>query len=205
MDTPHRCPSYHLKTGQSTVESVTPEKDKGQLDAVEVRTGLLVPKPLSMHGMAKKGMVDIATTVDQALLDAAEWVGVSVWAVIAAIAVALLLVLILAFHCVRRGSPIKIYATRGEVGDDPLEFVERTLVEFPADRIKIEADRGKVIIKLVSAKPVAVEEPLLPQEVKEEPLLAKVEEPKPPEEKPSKSEPIPLGAVESESEEEKTK
>ncbi|MEE8403141.1 MAG: hypothetical protein V3R93_05250 [Candidatus Hydrothermarchaeaceae archaeon] len=155
--------------------------------------------------MAKRGMADIATTVDQALLDAAEWAGVSVWTVIAAIVVAILLVLILAVHCVRRGSPIKIYATRGEAGDDPLEFVEKTLVEFPADRIKIEAGKGKVIIKLVSAKPAAVEEPLLPQEVKGEPLPAKVEEPKPPEKKPSESEPIPMGAVESKPEEQKTK
>ncbi len=185
-----------------------------------LKTGLLVPKPLLMHGMAKKGMADIATTVDQALLDAAEWAGVSVWAVIAAIAVAILIVLILAFYCVSRGSPIKIYATRGEAGDDPLKFVEKTLVEFPADRIKIEADKGKVIIKLVSAKPVAEteggrdllneydippEEPLLPQKVKEEPLPTKVGKPKPPEEKPSKSEPIPMGAVESKPEEQKTK
>jgi len=165
-----------------------------------------------MHEMTEENMVDIVAVANQALLDAAEWAGVSVWLIIAAIAAVLLnnmLLLILGIYWIKRKreSPIKIDATRGKAGDTALEFVEKTLVEFPADQIKIETTKGKVIIKLVSAKPATVEEPLLPQEVKGEPLPSKAEEPKeaPPEKKPPESEPIPMGAVESPPEEQKTK
>lgn len=164
-------------------------------------------------------MVDIIAAANQALLDVAEWAGVSVWLVIAAIVAALLnhvLVLMLGVYWFKRKreSSIKLHATQGEAGSDAHEFVEKTLMEFPADRIKIETAKGMVTIKLISQQPTTVEESLLPQDVKGEPLPSKVEEPKPseskkpepaPEKKPPESEPIPVGAVESTPEEQKTK
>lgn len=151
-------------------------------------------------------MADIAITVNQALLDAAEWAEVSVWVVITVIAVAALIALIFVFYCVKhRQEPlIKIYTEQGEAGDDALEFVEKTLAEFPADRIKIEASKGKVVIKLVSVKAATEKEAEedvsskqnLPQEVKGEPLPTIVEEPAS-EEQPQKSEPIPMGTADS--------
>lgn len=150
-------------------------------------------------------MADIVTTANQALLDAAEWAGASVWIIIAAIATALLIFIILVFYLVKRKHevPVKIYTTDGEAGSEALEFVEKTLVEFPADRIRIEGTKGKVVIKLVSPKPVTPEEPLLPQEVKEGPLPSKLEKPKPAESEEPESEPIAMGAVESEEQETK--
>ena len=154
-------------------------------------------------------MADIASVVDQALLDAAEWAGVSVWAVIGGITAAIVILIVLAAWLVkrRRGASVKIYTEDGQ-----LEFVEKTVAEFPADRIRIEGKKGKVVIKLISPKPEGGEEPLLPQEVKEEPLLSKYMEPKPPvptekeEKKPEpKSEPIAMGAVESTPEKPKKK
>lgn len=159
-----------------------------------------------MYEVTGENMADIVTTANQALLDAAEWAGASVWIIIAAIATALLIFIILVFYLVKRKHevPVKIYTTEGEAGSEALEFVEKTLVEFPADRIRIEGTKGKVVIKLVSPKPVTPEEPLLPQEVKEGPLLSKLTESKSkkPEEEPE-SEPIAMGAVESEEQETK--
>lgn len=161
-----------------------------------------------MYEVTGENMADIVTTTNQALLDAAEWAGASVWIIIAAIATALLIFIILVFYLVKRKHevPVKIYTTDGEAGSEALEFVEKTLVEFPADRIRIEGTKGKVVIKLISPKPVTPEEPLLPQEVKEGPLLSKVKESKsekPEEEEEPESEPIAMGAVESEEQETK--
>lgn len=160
-------------------------------------------------------MADIATTVNQALLDAAEWAEVSVWVVITVLAVAILIALIFVFYCIKHMQEplIKVYTEQGEAGDDALEFVEKTLAEFPADHIKIEATKGKVVIKLVSIKAATEKEAGgddvsskqgLPQEVKGEPLPTVVEEPAS-EEKPQKSEPIPMGAAESAPEEKESK
>ncbi|MEE9564711.1 MAG: hypothetical protein V3V63_03275 [Candidatus Hydrothermarchaeaceae archaeon] len=158
-----------------------------------------------MYEVTGENMADIVTTANQALLDAAEWAGASVWIIIAAIATALLIFIILVFYLVKRKHevPVKIYTTEGEAGSEALEFVEKTLMEFPADRIRIEGTKGKVVIKLVSPKPVTPEEPLLPQEVKEGPLPSKLEKPKPAESEEPESEPIAMGAVESEEQETK--
>jgi outer membrane biosynthesis protein TonB len=162
-----------------------------------------------MYEVTGWDMADIASVVDQALLDAAEWAGVSVWAVIGGITAAIVILIVLAAWLVkrRRGASVKIYTEDGQ-----LEFVEKTVAEFPADRIRIEGKKGKVVIKLISPKPEGGGEPLLPQEVKEEPLLSKYMEPKPPvppekeEKEPEpKSEPIAMGAVESAPEKPKKK
>lgn len=152
---------------------------------------------------------DVTTIVNQVLLDAAEWSGVSVWAVLAAIATAIIVLLILLAWWVERRyeSSVQVHTDEGS-----LEIVEKTVAEFPADRVRIEGIKGKVIIKLISPKSEAADEPLPPQEIKEEPLLSKYMEPKPPvptekeEKKPEpKSEPIAMGAVESTPEKPKKK
>ncbi|MEE9474736.1 MAG: hypothetical protein V3V36_03605 [Candidatus Hydrothermarchaeaceae archaeon] len=163
-----------------------------------------------MHEMADGNMVDIVAAVNQGLLDVAEWAGVSVWLVIATIAVALLnhiflLILFLYWIKWRRGPSIKVSAAQEDAGGDELELVERTLAEFPADQIKIETTKGKVVLKLVSTKPMTVKEPLLPQEIKGEPLPSKVEESKSSEPDEPESEPIPMKGRESTPEKQETK
>jgi hypothetical protein len=145
-------------------------------------------------------IADITTYSNQALLDAAEWSGVSVWTLIAAVATVIIIILLLAIWLIERRheAPVNIYTDEGQ-----LEFVEKTLAEFPADRIRIEGKKGKVVIKLISPKPVAEEELLPPQEVKGEALPSKVEKAKPPisaeskkeEEVEKETKPIAMGAV----------
>lgn len=165
---------------------------------------IYVPKPLFMQEVGGKNMVEIATLTNQALLDAAEWAGVSVWVIVGGLITALVILLLIAVRQFKQKPYIKVYATRGEAGDDALEFVEKTLVEFPADSIKIEATGGKVIISLISQKPMAVEEPHLPPEIRGNLLPSKVERPRPkepaPEKKPKESKPIPMGNAKSVSE-----
>lgn len=142
-------------------------------------------------------IADMQAYSNQALLDVAAWAGVGVWIVIGAIAGAVLLLLILVVWLIERKheAPVSVYA-----GERELEFVEKTIAEFPADQIRIEGKKGKVVIKLISQKPAAREE-TLPQEVKGEPLPTKAEEVKPPAQKEPekkeepKSKPIAMGAV----------
>ncbi len=144
-------------------------------------------------------ITDITAYSNQALLDAAEWAGVTVWYVIASIAAVIIVLLLIAIYLMERrhDTPLDIYTDEGQ-----LELVEKTIAEFPADRVRIEGKKGRVVIKLISEKPAVREEPLLPQEVKEGPKPAVVEKAKPPvstkkEEKKEepKSEPIAMGAV----------
>lgn len=145
-------------------------------------------------------ITDITTYSNQVLLDIAEWAGVSVWYVIASMATVVIVILLIGIYLIekRQSSPLDIYTDEG-----PLELVEKTIAEFPADRVRIEGKKGKVVIKLISEKPAPEEEPLPPQEVKGEPLPSKAEVPKPPvlkeskkeEKEEPKSRPIAMGAV----------
>lgn len=144
-------------------------------------------------------MADMATEMNNALLDAAVWAGVSVWVIIGAIAACVLILLIIVVYLIIRWSKpsAKAPAQPEPVSAEDIELVEKTLAEFPADQVKIEATNGKVVIKVVNPKSAA-EEPSLPQEKKEAPLPSKVEKKKPEEPEPE-SEPIAMGAAESES------
>ncbi len=144
-------------------------------------------------------ITDIMADANQALLDMAEYSGVSVWAVIGGIAIAAVVLIIVVVWLImrRRKASAMVYTEDGS-----LEFVEETVAEFPADKVRIEGKKGKIVIKLISPAPQAGEESLPPQEVKGEPLPSKVEEPKPPvskkaaEEKAEpESKPIAMGAV----------
>jgi hypothetical protein len=129
------------------------------------------------------------------LLDAAAWAGVSVWSVIGAIAGAILLLLILVVWLIERKHHT---ATPSHMGDVQSGFVEKTLAEFPADMVKTEGGEGKIVIKLVTPKPVPEEKPQPIQEVKGEPLPTKPpvsEEPKEEEPEPD-SKPIAMGTAE---------
>jgi hypothetical protein len=143
-------------------------------------------------------ITDVQTYVNQALLDAAEFTGLSVWYVIASIATAVIVILLIAIYLIERshGGPIEVYTDEGQI-----EFVEKTIAEFPADRVRIEGKKGKVVIKLISEKPAEAES-LPPQAAQEAPKPAVAEKAKPPvstkkEEKKEepKSEPIAMGAV----------
>ncbi len=144
-------------------------------------------------------ITDAQTYVNQALLDAAEFTGLSVWYVIASIAAAIIVILLIAIYLIERShrGSMDVYTDEGQI-----EFVEKTIAEFPADRVRIEGKKGKVVIKLISEKPAAKEETHLPQEVKEVPKPAVPPKAKPPvptkkdekKEEP-KSEPIAMGAV----------
>ena len=136
---------------------------------------------------------------NKVLLDASEMLGVSVWTLVIAIAVSVIVGLLVAVWLIERRheAPVDIYADEAKI-----EFVEKTLAEFPAERVRIEGRKGKVVINLITQKPVPGGE-TLPQEVKGEPLPSKAEVPKPPvskepekpkEEEP-KSKPIAMGAV----------
>lgn len=144
-------------------------------------------------------ITEITASANQTLLDAAAWAGVSVWSVIGVIAGAILLILILAVWLIERKHEA---STNIYTDDASIEFIEKTIAEFPAEMVRIEGKKGKIVIKLISPKPIVEEKPLLPQEVKGEPLPSKVEEAKPPvlkepkkEEPEPKSEPIAMGAV----------
>jgi hypothetical protein len=143
---------------------------------------------------------DIIAFSNQVLLDGSELLGVSVWTLIIAMAVSVIILLLVAIWLIERRHevPVDVYTDEGKI-----EFVEKTLAEFPADRIRIEGKKGKVVINLISPKPIPEGEALPPQEIKGEPLPSKTEVPKPPvskepekapKEEP-KSKPIAMGAV----------
>jgi hypothetical protein len=143
-------------------------------------------------------ITDVQTYVNQALLDAAEFTGLSVWYVIASIATAVIVILLIAIYLIERRhrGPLDVYTDEGQI-----EFVEKTIAEFPADRVRIEGKKGKVVIKLISEKPAEAES-LPPQAAEEAPKPAVAEKAKPPvpakkEEKKEepKSKPIAMGAV----------
>ena len=141
-------------------------------------------------------IADMQAYSNQALLDAAAWAGVGVWIVIGAIAGAVLLLLILVVWLIERK-----HEPSTSIPDEGSGVVEKTLAEFPAEMVAAQGGEGKIVVKLVTQKPVPKEAPLPPQKVEGEPLPTKAEEVKPPAQKEPekkeepKSKPIAMGAV----------
>jgi hypothetical protein len=108
-------------------------------------------------------MADILSIIGTSLRQLASWLGIDVNTLVLVLFGLLILVFVILFVIMFLTIRMKVPRPRepmaeGEAKEPPsMEYIEKTLLEFPAGQVKLEANIDRLVFKLMETEPKVVE------------------------------------------------